>query len=116
MPSLLFKLQTLTLPLMLLPARYWPSALIAMAQISPGLFWSGSHVSYFIHAPATVTLMGAMKARGIPTNDLSVFTPQAINALTPYLHLPFEASTCRTLRCIFSRCDQVVYAEGVRLL
>jgi phosphoglycerol transferase MdoB-like AlkP superfamily enzyme len=44
-PSSLFKLQTLILPLMLLLARYCPSALSAMAHISPGLFWSAYNVS-----------------------------------------------------------------------
>ena len=48
MPSSLLRLQTLILPLMLVLARYWPSALSAMAHISPGLFWSAVLVSSFL--------------------------------------------------------------------
>jgi hypothetical protein len=114
MPSPLFKLQTLTLPLMLLPAKYCPSALIAMAHISPGLFWSAACVSARVLPQSQYEL--AMKAQGVPTNNLSVFTPHAILALTPYLDFAFEASTRSSPRLVFSCCDQVVDAEWVCLV
>ncbi|KAH8625790.1 WD repeat-containing protein 61 [Alternaria alternata] len=45
-PSSLFRLQTLILPFMLVLARYWPSALSAIAHISPGLFWSATRSAH----------------------------------------------------------------------
>lgn len=113
--SALFRLQTLILPLMLLPARYWPSALIAMAQISPGLFWSVEWVSN-PNDPDANQFKYAMKAQGVPTNNLSVLAPHAILALTPYLHFAFKASAGCPFRAVFSCGYYVMYAKRVRLL
>jgi hypothetical protein len=99
---------------MLLPARYWPSALMAMAHISPGLFWSAAQVSSTDFHFVVYDL--AMKAQGVPTNYLSVLAPHAVLVLAPYLDLALEARTGGTSCLVFSRSDQVVDAERMRLV
>jgi hypothetical protein len=113
--SLLFRLQTLILPLMLLPARYWPSALMAMAQISPGLFWSFSRISSCLAYVADGSA-GAKKAQGVPTDYLSILTPNAVVVLAPYLHFSLETGTCSASCFVFARGDEVVNAEWMRLV
>jgi hypothetical protein len=60
--------------------------------------------------------MAEIEAQGVPTHNLAVLAPHALFALAPYLHLPFEASTRRTSRFVFSCGDEVVDAEGMRLV
>ena len=100
---------------MLLLARYWPSALIAIAHISPGLFWSAIYVSTRpSHFHDDVAM--AKKAQGVPTDNLSVLSPYTLFALAPYLDFAFEASTRSPTCLLFPRGYQMVNAERMRLV
>jgi hypothetical protein len=57
-----------------------------------------------------------MKAHGVPTNDLPIFTPDTILILTPYFDFALEASTCSPSCFVFSCSDQVVDTERMRLV
>jgi hypothetical protein len=57
-----------------------------------------------------------MKARGVPTNNLSVLGPHPVLVLAPYLDLPLEARTGSASCLVFPRGDQVVDAEWVCLV
>jgi hypothetical protein len=57
-----------------------------------------------------------MKARGVPTNNLSVLGPHSVLVLAPYLDRPLEARTGGTSCLVFPCGDQVVDAEGMCLV
>jgi hypothetical protein len=57
-----------------------------------------------------------MKAQGVPTNNLSIFSPNTILALTPYLNLSLKSSTGRSSCFVFSCGDQMVDTERMRFV